>query len=81
MIEGDDAGLGLDRWHGWVAVAMAGFVFLRYLPGLVGSITTEPLPAEAASDPAMYWLIVLLDLGVFVPAALLTAVGLRRQRA
>ncbi len=74
---GDDR---LGRWHGWVALAMGGFVLLRYVPGLVGSLTNEPIPDELAGDPAMYWLIVLLDLGVFVPVAALAAVGLRRER-
>ena len=70
----------LGRWHGLVAWALAGFVLLRYLPGLAGSLSNEPLPPEAAGDPAMYWLIVLLDLGVFVPIAAVAGLGLRRGR-
>ncbi len=61
-----------------VAGAMGGFVALRYLPGLIGSATNEALPAELATDPAMFWLIFLMDLGVFVPIAVLTAFGLTR---
>lgn len=57
---------------------MAAFVALRYLPGLIGSITNEPLAAEVAADPAMYWLIFLMDLGIFVPIAVLTAIGLSK---
>lgn len=68
----------LTRRHGWVALGLGSFVLARYLPGLVGSVTDEPLPAEFASDPAMYWLIVLLDLGVYLPATTLAAVGLFR---
>lgn len=71
-------GCDLARWHGWVALGLGAFVLLRYLPGLIGSATDEPLPAELATDPAMYWLIVLLDLGVYLPATTLAAAGLRR---
>ena len=72
LAEGHD----LAKRHGWVALGLGAFVLARYLPGLVGSITNEPLPAELATDPAMYWLIVLLDLGVYLPATTLAAVGL-----
>ncbi len=44
----------LPRWHGIVSAAMGGFVLLRYLPGLAGSATGEPLPSAPAADPAMY---------------------------
>ncbi len=67
----------VERWHGYVAWALAGFVLLRYVPGLIGSVDNQPLPEEAAGDPAMYWLIVLLDLGVFVPVAAITGAGVR----
>lgn len=70
----------LPRWHAIAAWAMGAFVLLRYLPGLMGSVTGEPLPSAAAADPAMYWLIVLLDLGVYVPVATLVGVGLWRRR-
>ncbi len=58
-----------SRRHGYVLMALAGFVLLRYLPGLAGSLGEQALPAEIAADPAMYWLIVLMDLGIFVPLA------------
>ena len=71
------------RWplapgHAWVSLTMGAFVLLRYVPGLIGSLSNEPVPDELAADPAMYWVIVLLDLGVYVPAAVLAAIGLRR---
>jgi hypothetical protein len=71
-------GSDLAPWHGWVALALGAFVLVRYVPGLIGSVTDEPLPGELAADPAMYWLIVLLDLGVYLPATALAATGLRR---
>ncbi len=70
----------LSRHHGVVSLVLGLFVLLRYLPGLWGSLSAEPVPDQAALDPAMYWLIVLLDLGVYLPIAVLAAVGLRRER-
>ncbi|MDH3299432.1 MAG: hypothetical protein OES24_02890 [Acidimicrobiia bacterium] len=66
------------RLHAMVAGLFAGFVVLRYLAGLAGTITEESLPAELQTDLAMYWLIFLLDLGVFVPVAVAIAIGLWR---
>lgn len=71
----------LSPRHGYVSLALGFFVLLRYLPGLWGSLGAEALPDQAAQDPAMYWLIVLLDLGVYLPIAVLAAIGLRRGRA
>ena len=69
----------LSSRHAMVAVVMAGFVVLRYVPGLVGSVSHEPLPEAATEDVTMYWLIVLADLGVFVPVVAATAVGVFRR--
>lgn len=69
----------LSTRHAWAAVTMAGFVVLRYVPGLVASMTQDPLPDEAGRDVTMYWLIVLADLGVFVPIMAATAAGLFRR--
>ncbi len=66
------------RAHAVVAALLAGFVVLRYVAGLVGTVTEEPLPSELQDDLAMYWLIFLMDLGVFVPVAVAVAVGLWR---
>lgn len=71
----------MSRWHGYVAWLLGGFVLLRYVPGLAASFTNEALPDEVTGDPAMYWLIVLLDLGVFVPVAVLAGIGLFRDRS
>lgn len=77
----DAARPDLAPWHRLVALGLGGFVLLRYLPGLLGSATDESLPAELATDPAMYWLILLLDLGVYLPATVAAAVGLGRTRS
>jgi hypothetical protein len=61
-----------------VMLAVAAFVVLRYVPVLVGSATEQTLPAEYAESPGFFWTIGLMDLGLFVPAAVATAVGLFR---
>jgi hypothetical protein len=66
-------------WYAWLALGIGLFVVSRYLPMLAGSASEEPLPQEFADDPAMFWTIVLLDLGVVVPAAVATAIALRRR--
>lgn len=62
-------------------LGLAAFTTFRYLPAAEGVLTGAPLTAEFAQDPAMYWAIVLLDLGVVVPVTVAAAVGLRRGRA
>ncbi len=56
-------------------------MLLRYVPGLLGSFSNTALGPESAGDPAMYWLILLMDVGVFVPLALMVARGLRLGRS
>ncbi len=67
----------LSPRHALAACAIAGFVLLRYLPGLAASLTQGALPEEAGGDITMYWLIVVSDLGVFIPIMVATAVGVR----
>ncbi len=74
----DDAIAPLSSRHALAAVAMVGFVAMRYLPGLVASLTQETLPEEVSGDITMYWLIVVSDLGVFIPVVVATVVGIRR---
>jgi hypothetical protein len=45
---------------------------------MLGAGSQTPLPREVAEEPAFYWSIVLLDLGVVVPAALAAGVALWR---
>ncbi len=67
--------------HSWVLVGLAGFVVFRYLPAIPASFAGDPIPAESVGDPAMYWSILLMDLGIFVPAVAATAAALRRGTA
>lgn len=56
-------------------LGFAAFVVSRYLPDLARAVAGDPLPVEAAEEPAMFWSIVLLDLGVVVPATVAAAVA------
>lgn len=71
-----------ERSRGWAVVVagLAAFVVVRWLPAIVGAWDATAVPA-AATDLTMYWSIFLLDLGVVVPAAAATAVGLVRRAA
>jgi hypothetical protein len=62
-----------------VLLVLAAFTTSRYLPALVGSVSEARLPDELAHEPAMYWSIVLLDLGVVVPYLIGTAGALCRR--
>jgi hypothetical protein len=68
------------RWS-IALLAMAAFIVLRWLPGLIGAFGGADLPESYAGDPAMHWTIFLLDLGVIVPVSLSTAYALRTGRA
>ena len=68
------------RRRGWAVLllVLAAFVVLRYLPLIIGSVTNEMIPDEFAEAPAFFWSIVLLDLGVVVPATVAAAVAALR---
>lgn len=67
-----------QRVLGLVLLGLAGFVLLRYLPGLVDTIGQSPIPTEFADAPTFYWSILLLDLGVVVPLTVAAAVAALR---
>lgn len=53
--------------------------FGRYVPALSGWMQAHPSDAGYLAGPTFAWTIALLDLGVFLPATVLTCVGLRRR--
>lgn len=59
----------LRRSRSWVLLGLGAFVVLRYLPALLGSFRQDPLTAEFRAEPAFFWSIFLMDLGIVVPAA------------
>jgi|GEM_PF-349460 len=67
-----------DRRRAWVLVGVAAFILVRWLPALAGLLTGAPPDAAYRDNPTSYLLIALLDLGLVVPAALVSARALRR---
>nr|WP_294639057.1 hypothetical protein [uncultured Rhodococcus sp.] len=63
-----------QRICGVVVLALAAFVVSRYLGPILGGA----MPAEFADARTFFWSIVLLDLGLVVPATTFTAVALFR---
>lgn len=63
------------RRRRWAALlgGFSGFVLLRYVPLFVGAATGAKIPEEFAATPGFFWTIVLLDLGIVVPAGLAAA--------
>jgi hypothetical protein len=70
---------GVERRRALVPLALAAFVVSRYLPGILGAVSRTALPEESAQDPAFYWSIVLLDLGLVVPGTVAAGVALWRR--
>lgn len=77
----DPVTVARPRLTAGILFAVAAFVILRYLPVLAGSATEEALPDEYAENPAFFWTIVLMDLGLYVPATIAAGVGLLRGAA
>jgi hypothetical protein len=66
------------RWS-VVLLVLAALLFLRYLPGLVDLVGGEPTVPEYEENATTFLLIGLMDLGVFLPAAIAAGIGLRAQ--
>lgn len=58
---------------------LAFLAFVRYLPALGDAMRSAPNDAGYLAGPAFFWVIVLLDLGVFLPLTVATCVGLIRD--
>lgn len=65
-----------ERWYGGLLAVLAVFVAARYAGAVTG--VGSPIAAEFAESPAFYWSIVLLDLGIVVPATAVSGVALIR---
>ncbi|MFB6081662.1 MAG: hypothetical protein ABEJ67_02455 [Halanaeroarchaeum sp.] len=72
--------LSAHRRTGYVVLlaVLALFTVSRYVAAVQGMVTGAPIAAEYATDPTMYWSIVFLDMGIVVPATLVTALGLTK---
>lgn len=62
------------RAQGVVLLLLGLFIVSRYLPVIAG----RPMPAEFDQARTFFWSIFLLDLGIVVPATVVTGVGLLR---
>jgi hypothetical protein len=64
----------------WAALlgAFAAFVLLRYVPLFAGAVTGATIPDEFAATPGFFWSVVLLDLGLVVPATVAAAAAALR---
>jgi hypothetical protein len=72
----------LARVAGWVLVAIAAFLlFGLHLPGLLDAWRDQPTSAEYLQSPTSFWLVKMMDLGIVVPIATATGIGLLRGRA
>lgn len=67
-----------------VAVVAGIAVFLTlglHLPGLVDVVGGPPYDVAYTQGPTVFWVVKLMDLGLVVPLAAVTAMGLRRDAA
>lgn len=68
-----------DRAIGRVVLPLLALVaFIRYVPSLADWMSATPADRGYLPGPTFGWTIALLDLGVFLPATVLTCVGLVR---
>ena len=67
-----------DRRLGVVMLGVVGFVALgRWLPAIADVMSGQPSSADYLENPTAFFVIGLLDLGLVVPAAVASFVGLR----
>jgi hypothetical protein len=72
----------LGRAYAVVLGVIATFVVVGlHLPSLVDALRDVPTRTEYVSSPTPFWLVKLMDLGIVVPVAVATAVGLWRRSA
>jgi hypothetical protein len=61
-------------------VVAAFLVFGLHVPGLVDAWAGQPTSTEYLADPAVFWLVKFMDLGIVVPALVLAGIGILRNR-
>jgi len=71
----------LERGTGWVLLVLSAFLVLGlHLRSMVGAWTDPQSLTEYASAPTPFWLVKLMDLGIVVPVAIATGIGLLKGR-
>ena len=69
----------VERLTGWVLVLVAAFLVAGlHLPTMLTAWSDPASMTEYASAPTPFWLVKLMDLGIVVPAAVVTGLGLLR---
>lgn len=67
----------LERLTGWVLLLLSAFLVLGlHLRSMVTAWTDPQSLTEYASAPTPFWLVKLMDLGIVVPVAIATGIGL-----
>jgi hypothetical protein len=69
----------VDRILGVFFLVVAGFLAVGlHLPGLIDAWADQPASIEYLADPAVFWLVKFMDLGLVVPALVAAGVGILR---
>ncbi len=64
----------------WVLFALAAFLALGlHLPGIADTLAGPPYGIEYIQSPTVFWVVKLMDLGIVVPLAVATGLGVRRR--
>jgi hypothetical protein len=71
----------IRRTLGGLLLAIGLLFAAAWLGSIAGAVGVGSTPAGYGEDPNLFWLIRLMDLGFVIPAALVTAYGLLRNRA
>jgi len=79
-----ESGSGSRRRHRVLARVvlplLAFLAFSRYVPALADAMNGDPHDAGYRAGPTFFWTIAMLDLGIFLPATVLTCMALVRGR-
>jgi hypothetical protein len=71
----------LERITGWVLLTIAVFLVVGlHLPTMLTAWSDPGSMTEYASAPTPFWMVKLMDLGIVVPAVVVTGLGLLRGR-
>lgn len=74
-----DTARWVDRTLAMFFLVVALFLVVGlHLPGLVDAWADQPTSTEYLADPVVFWLVKFMDLGIVVPALVVTGVGIFR---
>lgn len=68
-----------DKWLGWFFIFVSFFLVAGlHLPGLSDAWSATPTASDYLADPAVFWLVKFMDLGIVVPGMVTIAFGILR---